>query len=153
MRVLQIVGYKNTGKTTLMIEFLKVLKSRDKKVCAIKHHHIDFLTGTTDSERFLEYADDVILNTPSVTYHSSKEVISLDAQIEIARKSNADFVLIEGYKNEHYEKVLLTTPLIETKTEIDDLKVTNCIKKFDLNTDLEEAILWFKDWSNSYETI
>ncbi len=153
MRVLQIVGYKNTGKTTLMIEFLKVLKSRSKKVCAIKHHHIDFLTGTTDSERFLEYADDVILNTPSVSYHSSKEVISLDAQIEAARKSGADFVLIEGYKNENYDKVLLTTPLIETKTDREDLKVTNCIKTFDLNTDLEEAILWFKDWSKSYETI
>ena len=153
MRVLQIVGYKNTGKTTLMIEFLKLLKSRSKKVCAIKHHHIDFLTGTTDSERFLEYADDVILNTPSVSYHSSKEVISLDAQIEAARKSGADFVLIEGYKNENYDKVLLTTPLIEIKTDRDDLKVTNCIKTFDLNTDLEEAILWFKDWSKSYETI
>lgn len=153
MRVLQIVGYKNTGKTTLMIEFLKVLKSRDKKVCAIKHHHIDFLTGTTDSERFLKYADDVILNTPSVSYHSSKEAVSLDAQIEAARKSGADFVLIEGYKNENYDKVLLTTPLVETNTDRDDLEVTNCIKTFDLNTDLEEAILWFKDWSKSYETI
>ncbi|CAD2072574.1 hypothetical protein GCM10007358_09120 [Phocicoccus schoeneichii] len=153
MRVLQIVGYKNTGKTTLMIEFLRVIKSRGKKVCAIKHHHIDFLTGTTDSERFLEYADDVILNTPSVTYHSSKEVISLDAQIEAARKSGADFVLIEGYKNENYDKILLTTPLIETKTDRDDLEVTNCIKTFDLNTDLEAAVRWFKDWSKSYETI
>lgn len=153
MRVLQIVGYKNTGKTTLMLEFLKVLKSRGEKVCAIKHHHIDFLSGTMDSERFLEYADDVILNTPSVTYHSSKEVISLDAQIEVARKSSVDFILIEGYKNEDYDKILLTKPLIETKTDRDDLEVTNCIKTFDLNTDLEEAILWFKDWSKTYETI
>ncbi|CAD2070604.1 molybdopterin-guanine dinucleotide biosynthesis protein B [Phocicoccus pinnipedialis] len=147
MKVLQIVGYKNTGKTTLMIEFLEVLKSRGKKVCAIKHHHIDFELHTTDSERFLEYADDVILNTPSVSYHSTRDVVTLAQQVEAAEKRDVDIVLIEGYKNESYEKVLLTTPLIETKTHRDDLEVVNCVKAFDLNTELDDAIDWFKEWS------
>ncbi|QQK74745.1 molybdopterin-guanine dinucleotide biosynthesis protein MobB [Salicibibacter cibarius] len=37
-RVLQVVGYKNSGKTTLMEELVKAFSAREMHVAALKHH-------------------------------------------------------------------------------------------------------------------
>lgn len=149
MKVLQIVGYKNTGKTTLMVEFLKDLKIRRKKVMVIKHHHLDFEHGKTDTALFLEHVEEVVLNTPSMVYRYQNIEPSLSAQIEQAKNEDYDYVLIEGYKNEKYEKVVLLKTLkhLDTNKENEVLNLINVVAEFDLNTDFERAVHWFKDWS------
>src|SRR5699024_12713641 len=64
MKILQVVGYKDTGKTTLIVEFLKILKVLNLKAAVIKHHHVD-IDDTTDTGKFSRYSDYTIMNTPN----------------------------------------------------------------------------------------
>lgn len=106
MKILQVVGYKDTGKTTLIVEFLKILKASNLKAAVIKHHHID-IDDSTDTGKFSRLSDYTILNTPNYTIYHDNKVPGLKEQIE-ALNGKVDVILIEGYKNEDYDKIVLT---------------------------------------------
>src|SRR3712207_1371513 len=64
MHVIGIVGWKNSGKTTLVVELVRLLTARGLQVATIKHahHHFDVDHPGKDSYRHREAgATDVIV--------------------------------------------------------------------------------------------
>lgn len=109
--ILQIVGYQNSGKTTLVEKMVHVLAERKMKVATIKHHgHGGFPeVAQKDSERHRK-AGAVVSSVEGaglLSLSSLKEEWSLQEIIRLYEFFEVDTILIEGYKKESYPKVVL----------------------------------------------
>src|SRR5699024_3795415 len=106
--ILQIVGYKNTGKTTLMTYAVEILKSHGMRVATIKlqggkdigHSHIAMETNTVDHMRhFNAVADQIIVQghhfQQSVTRYENQR---LDEIIAKSVTIDNDIVIVECFK-------------------------------------------------------
>lgn len=128
--VFQIVGYKNSGKTSLLSDLIAYGTDRGEKVAAIKHHgheeplkvmHLDtdsyrlhesgaFMTGVDSPRRFqleLSHEDD----------------FPLTQLVNIYQHFSPDLIAVEGYKQEDFPKAVIIKreedlPLLEQLTNI-----------------------------------
>jgi len=106
--VLQIVGYKNSGKTTLAAALIRLLKQSGLSVGTVKHDAHDFTMDTpgTDTWRHQEAGADV------TAISSSLRTAVLRNQPEpledlLAYMEGTDIVLVEGFKRERYPKLAI----------------------------------------------
>ena len=109
--LLQIVGYQNSGKTTLLEKIVHALAVRKIKVATIKHHgHGGFPeVAQKDSERHRK-AGAVVSSVEGaglLSLSSLREEWSLQEIIRLYEFFEVDTILIEGYKKESYPKVVL----------------------------------------------
>lgn len=109
--ILQIVGYQNSGKTTLVEKFVRVLTNEGMKVATIKHHgHGGFPeVPQKDSERHRQ-AGAVVSSVEGaglLSLSSFRDKWSLEEIIRLYEFFEVDIILIEGYKAETYPKVVL----------------------------------------------
>ncbi|MFJ8528134.1 molybdopterin-guanine dinucleotide biosynthesis protein B [Bacillus sp. NPDC094106] len=109
--ILQIVGYQNSGKTTLVEKFVRVLTNEGMKVATIKHHgHGGFPeVPQKDSERHRQ-AGAVVSSVEGaglLSLSSLRDKWSLEEIIHLYEFFEVDIILIEGYKTETYPKVVL----------------------------------------------
>ncbi|UTG84232.1 molybdopterin-guanine dinucleotide biosynthesis protein B [Bacillus paranthracis] len=109
--ILQIVGYQNSGKTTLVEKIVHALVERKIKVATIKHHgHGGFPeVAQKDSERHRK-AGAVVSSVEGaglLSLSSLREEWSLQEIIRLYEFFEVDIILIEGYKKESYPKVVL----------------------------------------------
>ncbi|WP_136699663.1 molybdopterin-guanine dinucleotide biosynthesis protein B [Bacillus fungorum] len=109
--ILQIVGYQNSGKTTFVEKFVCTLAERKMKVATIKHHgHGGFPeVAQKDSERHRK-AGAVVSSVEGaglLSLSSLREEWSLQEIIRLYEFFEVDTIVIEGYKNESYPKVVL----------------------------------------------
>jgi len=106
--VLSLVGYANSGKTTVMEGLIRILKRRGYTVAAIKHaaHGYTVDAPGTDSWHYAQAgADKVIIAGPeSLTIHEFYQ--NEKGLVEILdRVKDVDIILIEGFKNEPGPKI------------------------------------------------
>jgi molybdopterin-guanine dinucleotide biosynthesis protein MobB len=106
--VISLVGYSNSGKTTVMESLIRILKRRGYKVAAVKHaaHGYTMDPPGTDSWHYAEAgADKVIVVGPaSFTMHEfHQDKKSLQDILE--RIKDVDIVLVEGFKGEPGPKI------------------------------------------------
>ncbi|PKM81570.1 MAG: molybdopterin-guanine dinucleotide biosynthesis protein B [Firmicutes bacterium HGW-Firmicutes-14] len=106
--VISIVGYANSGKTTLIVKLIRELKDRGYRVAAIKHHHRDVemdIPGKDTWKHAEAGADTVVLACPGKL--GIIEKIAGDPQLdEIIRKiTGADLIITEGFKRENKPKI------------------------------------------------
>lgn len=150
MKTLQIAGYKNTGKTTLILDFVKLLKQHGYTVAVIKRHHVEeIVPNNTDTGRFFEAdADYTVFNMPGHSIMTERPEKPLTVQLQRFQTEGVDFVLVEGYKKENYSKIILTYSFTEGETDINDIGLTNVLNRFDMRYDMDNAMDWFKEWSN-----
>lgn len=156
MKILQVVGYKNSGKTTTIRQFTEYVKSRGKSVAVIKHHHMDkaVIREEVDTGKFVASgAEYSILNTPTFSEmthrHSSDIITQLNEQLEFLKNSGIDFVFVEGYKEELFPKITLNYSFgLEQNTDIDDIGLEAVLESFDLRYDREKLLKWFEAWSD-----
>ncbi|CDZ98971.1 Molybdopterin-guanine dinucleotide biosynthesis adapter protein [Jeotgalicoccus saudimassiliensis] len=150
MKTLQIAGYKNTGKTTLILDFVKLLKQHGYTVAIIKHHHLaEAVPNDTDTGRFFEAgADYTSFNMPGHAVMTERPEKPLTVQLQRFQTEGVDFVLVEGYKKENYSKIILTYSFTEGETDINEIGLTNVLNRFDMRYDMDNAMDWFKEWSN-----
>lgn len=127
--VLQIVGYQNSGKTTLMEKLIVSATAEGARVATIKHHgHGGAPTAVNrkDSQRH-EQAGAVIAGVEGAgTLFLTIQQASwkLKELVELYQQFQPDLILVEGYKNEDYPKVVL----IRHQEDVDSLKkLTNII--------------------------
>ncbi len=111
-KILQIVGYQNSGKTTLMEQLIKQASLEGLRVGTIKHHGhggAPMIETSKDSSRH-EQAGAIVTavegeGTLRMSIHQNSwqlaEILAIYASFSM------DVVLIEGYKQEHYPKVVL----------------------------------------------
>ncbi|MDM5236391.1 molybdopterin-guanine dinucleotide biosynthesis protein B [Bacillus cereus] len=109
--ILQIVGYQNSGKTTLVERVVHALAKKEMKVATIKHHgHGGFPeVAQKDSERHRKAGAIVssVEGAGLLSLTSLREEWSLQEIVRLYEFFEVDTILIEGYKKESYPKVVL----------------------------------------------
>ncbi|MGP4106655.1 molybdopterin-guanine dinucleotide biosynthesis protein B [Virgibacillus sp. L01] len=111
MKICQIVGYKNSGKTTVMNSLIRYFSSSEMKVGTLKHHGHGGepeVVDNTDSTTHIESGSLVSgvqgENTTQLTFEVK---MNLDKLIQLYSNLPIDLLLIEGYKNASYPKIVL----------------------------------------------
>lgn len=111
-KILQIVGYQNSGKTTLMEQLIIQATTEGFRVGTIKHHGhggIPKIESSKDSVRHEKAGASVTAvegeGTLRMSIHQSNwQLADILAIYEIF---NMGIIFIEGYKNEDFPKVVL----------------------------------------------
>ncbi|HLR65805.1 molybdopterin-guanine dinucleotide biosynthesis protein B [Virgibacillus alimentarius] len=111
--IFQIVGYKNAGKTTLIKKLIQYFSKEGIRVGTLKHHGHGgepAFVKDTDSYEHLE-AGSIISAVQGekmlqVTVNKTEE-LKFDEILKLYTFLPLDLLLIEGYKNEKYPKIVL----------------------------------------------
>lgn len=122
-KLLQVVGFKNSGKTTLTESLIVTARDLGVSTSAIKHHGHggapDLPPPTTDASRFFRAgADSSIVVGGEVVLlqgrpqQAADNADDLDTLIRYTEHySNPDLILIEGFKKERHPKIVMIRSL------------------------------------------
>lgn len=107
--VFSIVGKNsNTGKTTVLCNIIKELKSRNYRVATIKHdvHGFDIDHPGKDTWKHGQAGSDVVMISSPEKF-AMIEKVDQEYQLDdiINKLSNIDIVITEGYKKENKPKL------------------------------------------------
>lgn len=170
LKILQIVGYKNSGKTTLIKNWIEQCLKDNKEVAVIKHHGhkagLAMPTSTTDSMGFFEAGakSAIVSDGTTIQLHQQNVNWTLEHYIELAHLSNPSVLFIEGFKEADYPKVVL----VKSEAEWQTLKslsniilviwhdITNVKNETSLSANQTSAINnWFRHWirGDEYKTV
>lgn len=110
MKVAGIVGWHNSGKTTLLVAVVAELVSRGHRISTVKHAHhaFDVDTPGKDSWRHREAgATEVMVGSEArwALMHELRGAAEPDLEALLARMSPVDLVLVEGFKTAPYDKI------------------------------------------------
>ncbi|MBW8350953.1 molybdopterin-guanine dinucleotide biosynthesis protein B [Bacillus sp. IITD106] len=112
-KVFQIVGYKNSGKTTLMEKLIESGNERGLRVGSIKHHGhggpLDSSYVNNDSRRH-NLAGSIVSSVAgdgTLLIEAAKNNWKLDEIIHVYHHFDLDLILVEGYKQSPYPKAVL----------------------------------------------
>jgi|CeladaMinimDraft_18_1061708.scaffolds.fasta_scaffold00174_13 molybdopterin-guanine dinucleotide biosynthesis protein B len=108
--ILQIVGYKDSGKTTLLAALVRRFRAEGLSVAAIKHdaHDFEFDRPGTDTRKMAEAgADFVAISSPGRTVWTHNRPATLDRLVMLAAEAETDLVLVEGFKDAPHPKLVL----------------------------------------------
>lgn len=113
MRICQIVGRKNAGKTTLMKQLISHFTENGLRVSTLKHHghggEPDTVTHT-DSYRHMQAGSIMSAVQGEKQLHvtvNDTEKLTFAEILCLYRLLPLDLLLIEGYKNADYPKIVL----------------------------------------------
>ncbi|AXI01009.1 molybdopterin-guanine dinucleotide biosynthesis protein B [Sporosarcina sp. PTS2304] len=112
MKTLHVVGYKNSGKTTLITHWITLLQEWGFEVAVLKHHGHGGLPelppAHTDTMQFLAAGavSTVVAGGGMIQLMQQKER-SFQELKALAASNRPDVLLIEGYKQEIGEKIVL----------------------------------------------
>lgn len=112
--ILQIVGYKKSGKTTLMRHIVSFLKTHGYTVATIKHHghakeDIQLQDSDVDHMKHFEAGADQSI-VQGFQYQQTVTRVDNQNLTQIIEKSvtiDTNIVLVEGFKNADFEKVVV----------------------------------------------
>ncbi|EPS3569639.1 molybdopterin-guanine dinucleotide biosynthesis protein B [Listeria monocytogenes] len=124
--ILQIIGFKNSGKTTLLNALIRASRKENYTVSAIKHDAHDFSVdhAGTDSYSFQESGAEAVLIANSRQY-AVMEQTGIDLKTAIQKLPESDIVLIEGYKEGPFPKIIL----VREQAEIELLNNSKAVHK------------------------
>lgn len=117
MKIIQVVGRSNSGKTTFIKQLIPKLKTKGN-VAVIKHlgdHEYELEKGK-DTTGFFEAGADI-----SVGIDADKSVVAihnntLESTLQILFDQGMNFTVIEGFKQKAFPKIV-----------IGDLKTDKCV--------------------------
>ncbi|MDQ6423378.1 molybdopterin-guanine dinucleotide biosynthesis protein B [Paenibacillus sp. LHD-117] len=106
--VIQVVGYKNTGKTTLVCRLTELLKLASYKVGTIKRDAHDFRMDTPGTDTWKHQAAGADITAIS---SDSRSAILMNESATLGQllsnMNSVDIVLVEGFKHESHPKLVL----------------------------------------------
>jgi len=115
--LLGFAAYSGTGKTTLLIELLPILKAKNLRVGIIKHSHHRFeidIPGKDSYELRKAGAAQMLLTSQHrwALMEDREEMQEPQLQEELARINQAtlDLILVEGFRHEAFQKIELHRP-------------------------------------------
>lgn len=160
MKTLHVVGFKNSGKTTLIASWVRLLKSEGLSVAVLKHHghggQPSMPDPSTDTMQFFADGADT-----SIVAGGGAVQLLLNAEPGFSKlKSwasigNPDILLIEGYKDQQGEKVVLlrTSEDWATLQSLDGIRlVVGCpdmkvgVAHINSRTEQQRLDSWLLDW-------
>ena len=117
MKVFGLAGYSGSGKTTLLEALIPRLNAAGLRVSLIKHahHRFDIDQPGKDSYRLREAGcSEVLLVSESrwVLMHELRGEPEPSLEEQIARFSDCDLVLVEGFKNTPIPKLEVHRPSV-----------------------------------------
>jgi molybdopterin-guanine dinucleotide biosynthesis adapter protein len=119
MKIVAVVGTKNTGKTTLVTRIVRELVERGFTVGTVKHSHHKFDMSDRDTGKHKNAGAEIVAGTGEETFFTIKGGMELDKVLSMMNFiKNLDFVILEGFKNSKYAK-------ISTSDFKDDFTITN----------------------------
>ncbi|WP_417684395.1 molybdopterin-guanine dinucleotide biosynthesis protein B [Roseibium sp.] len=109
-RVFGVTGWKNSGKTLLVVRLVEELTRRGYRISTVKHahHHFDIDKEGTDSYRHRQAgAGEVALVSGRrwALMHELREEKEPPLEAILERLAPCDLVIIEGYKRESHPKI------------------------------------------------
>jgi molybdopterin-guanine dinucleotide biosynthesis adapter protein len=113
MKILQVVGYKNSGKTTLVEKLIKEAADQGYRVGAVKHHghggYPDLSDLPNDSNRHRQAGAIVssVEGNGLLQLEAIQDEWSLQQILQIYSLLPIDVVLVEGFKKEKYPKIVM----------------------------------------------
>ncbi|AIF70050.1 molybdopterin-guanine dinucleotide biosynthesis protein MobB [Palaeococcus pacificus DY20341] len=121
MRAVAFVGFKKSGKTTTVEKVARVLKDRGYRVGIAKSMHAPFDKEGSDTQKFSQVADYVIVraqDTDALLFKAK----DLNALLSIGE--DVDFLLLEGFKNvKHMPKIICAKSEEEVRELNDGLAI------------------------------
>jgi molybdopterin-guanine dinucleotide biosynthesis protein MobB len=108
MKIIQVSGRANTGKTTFIRSLIPALKSRGR-VGVIKHlgDHDYLLDEGKDTTVFFENGADISAGIDSHKSVIAIHTINLDEMLLFFKKEGLDFAVIEGFKKQDFPKIII----------------------------------------------
>jgi len=107
--IFSIVAYSGTGKTTLLVKLIKVLKHRGIRLAVIKHdaHEFEIDREGKDSWQFTQAGADVtaVISTTKAAVIESRPV---DIDDLLRKITDVDIILTEGYKTGPWPKIAVS---------------------------------------------
>lgn len=116
--VISVVGYSNSGKTTMLLKIISELKSRGYRVATVKHHHGDFDIDVPgkDTWRHREAgADTVVLASPGKVALIEQTPVEMSLDEIIGKISGVDIIITEGFKKGNRPKIEVFRSSVHTE--------------------------------------
>ncbi|KHD85250.1 molybdopterin-guanine dinucleotide biosynthesis protein B [Heyndrickxia ginsengihumi] len=136
MNILQIVGYQDSGKTTLMEKLVNMLSDQGFRVGTLKHHGhggAPMLPAQKDSTRHFEAGSMMAgvegEGTLSLAIHNNNGW-QIDELVDFYRTLPLDILLIEGFKKASYPKLVC---LRNDEEDLQLLELSNVVAAFSFN--------------------
>ena len=110
MKIIGVVGWKNTGKTTLIEKLISEFNNRNLTVSTIKHAHHNFSVdreGTDSFRHFNAGTKETILASEQkwIKFSRQREEAKLNLSYLLEQIIPVDIVIVEGFKASDHKKV------------------------------------------------
>ncbi|MEK5040111.1 molybdopterin-guanine dinucleotide biosynthesis protein B [Sporosarcina sp. FSL K6-3457] len=160
MKTLHVVGFKNSGKTTLVARWVRLLKERGFTVAVLKHHghggQPTMSDASTDTMQFFDSGADVsvVAGGGAVQLLVNEEPGFAELK-EMAAIRHPSILLVEGYKEQQGDKVVLLRNAEdwETLRNLSGIQLVVGCSEFVASsrciasrTDVEQLDHWFLEW-------
>lgn len=120
MKVLSVIGYSNTGKTTLIENLIKELKDRGYTVGTVKEVGCNNFTidkqGTNTYRHKLAGSQQISARSSQETDIMYQNKLELE---ELLMYYNQDYVILEGITDERIPNIVMGVTLEDVKEKID----------------------------------
>lgn len=106
MRIIGIVGTKNTGKTVLVTKIVENLVKRGYVVGTVKHTTETFDVKGRDTWKHKEAGAKVVVGSSDITFLNLDEPMEIESILNLMKfVKKLDFVVLEGFKHSKYAKI------------------------------------------------
>jgi len=115
-KVMGIIGWKNSGKTTLVVALVRELTARGFRVATVKHAHHAFDIDQPGKDSYLHReagAQDVIVSSGARWAHMHEIINEPEPELDdlLPRLPlGIDIVLVEGFKRDAHPKIEVIPP-------------------------------------------
>ncbi|NBI28972.1 molybdopterin-guanine dinucleotide biosynthesis protein B [Chengkuizengella marina] len=109
-KVIQVVGYKNTGKTTLICKLIEKLQSAGYMVGVIKHDAHEFELDMEGRDTWMYQKAGA--HSIAITSDKGNETCIIHKKYTplneiIKNMKDKDIIIVEGFKLEKYQKIVM----------------------------------------------
>ncbi len=139
MKAVGIVGYKKSGKTSLLAKLARELTARDLIISSVKHSSCALDLPETDTAIHRQFTHQTAAITTKESAIFFQESMKLEDMLNYLK---ADLILIEGFKKEKtYPKIVCLRPGDDPETLMDGLEICVVGASSDLQIDGKVPVL------------
>ena len=138
-QILQVVGFSQTGKTTLISKLIEKITEKNLRVLTLKSaRQHEYVFSKKDSDILLQKGASVSVvefkNISQVSIREHKDVLET---VKILIDSfKIDFIIIEGFKEEKFSKIVIWDDEVAKKSDsfnFEGIKYLLCSKEDRIN--------------------